>query len=69
MEYKPQKRGPKIGSQRPAPREPEKVLQIVRLRDNQKLRWRTIGNMIGETHQGPYLLYKRWQEWAKEQMK
>lgn len=48
------------------PRDPKKVLEIVRLRDQKNMRWRQIGPHIGESHQGPYLLYKRWREWAYE---
>jgi hypothetical protein len=49
------------------PRQPEKVLKIVHLREIKELSWRKIAALVGGTHQGPYLLYKRWHEWAKEQ--
>ena len=60
------KRGPKKGVLKENPRDPEKVMKIIFLRDKMNLDWRTIGKLVGETHQGPYLLYKRWYEWAKE---
>jgi hypothetical protein len=51
------------------PREPNKVMTIVRLRDKENMRWRQIGDKMGMTHQGPYLLYKRWRDWAYSQKK
>jgi hypothetical protein len=46
------------------PNDPEKVLRIIYLRETLNMRWRKIGEEMGMTHQGPYLLYKRWREWA-----
>jgi hypothetical protein len=41
------------------PRDDKLIKQIVRLR-NKGLTWREIGPKLGMTHQGPYLLYRRW---------
>jgi hypothetical protein len=63
-------RGPKVLT---APRQPKKVLQIIRLREKQGLTWEEIGQLITEkegrkrSRQGPYLLYKHWRDWAKEE--
>jgi hypothetical protein len=46
------------------PREPSKIMKIIRLRDIENMRWRQIGEQMGMSHQGPYLLYKRWRDWA-----
>jgi hypothetical protein len=46
------------------PVDPKKVIEIVRLRDQKNMRWRQIGAHMGMSHQGPYLLYKRWHKWA-----
>lgn len=54
--------------QRRMPREPDKVLKIVRLKLN-NYSFRQIGEMIGTSHQAPYLIYKRWYEWAMVQEK
>jgi hypothetical protein len=48
-----------------APRDPDKVFKIIDLRDNQELSWEKISVEIGETRQGPYLLYKKWHDWAE----
>jgi hypothetical protein len=56
----PRRRGPSA-----APRDPDKVFKIIDLRDNQELSWEKISVEIGETRQGPYLLYKKWYDWAK----
>jgi hypothetical protein len=53
--------GPKYIQQ---PMNPKKVLEIIRLKDQKNMRWRQIGAHMGMSHQGPYLLYKRWHEWA-----
>jgi hypothetical protein len=31
------------------------------------MRWRQIGKELGMSHQAPYLLYKKWREWAYSQ--
>jgi hypothetical protein len=62
------RKGPTPGSQRAAPRDPQKILEIVRLRDQQNLKWREIGEAIDDSHQNPYLLYRRWREWAYKEM-
>lgn len=49
------------------PRDPNKVYEIIYLRDQRNMRWRQIGAELGESHQGPYLLYKRWRAWAYRQ--
>jgi hypothetical protein len=49
---------------RTEPVEPEKVLKIIQMREEQKMCWREIAEHMGMTHQGSYLLYKRWREWA-----
>jgi hypothetical protein len=56
----PRRRGPSA-----APRDPDKVFKIIDLHDNQGLSWGKISEDIGETRQGPYLLYKKWYDWAK----
>jgi hypothetical protein len=54
----------------PSPRSPEKILQIVRLRDEEKLRFKAIGLTLGElgykgmTTQGTSQLYQKWKYWA-----
>lgn len=49
------------------PRNPERVLKIVYLKDEKNMRWRQIGEELGMSHQAPFLLYKRWREWAYSQ--
>ncbi|HEY1249066.1 MAG TPA: hypothetical protein VGE97_08775 [Nitrososphaera sp.] len=57
-----------LGANSRIPRKPEKVLEIMTLRDIHGLTWRQIGERVGLSHQAPYLVYKRWKErqWAKE---
>lgn len=55
------------GSLSREPRDPELVLKIVSLRDS-GLTYREISEQIGKSRQTPYLLYNRWQEWAREKM-
>jgi hypothetical protein len=57
-----------FGANSRIPREPEKVLEIMVLRDIYGLSWRQIGERMGLSHQAPYLVYKRWKkrQWAKE---
>ena len=47
-----------------APRNPDLILEIIRLKDQENHDWRSIGEMLGMTHQAPFLLYKRWRDWA-----
>jgi hypothetical protein len=63
----PRRRDPNAKRRGPsaAPRKPDKVFKIIDLRDNQELSWEKISVEIGETRQGPYLLYKKWYDWAK----
>jgi hypothetical protein len=63
------KHTPNSHSRRPAygPRNPEKVLRIVHLKDEKNMHWRQIGEELGLSHQAPFLLYKRWREWAYSQ--
>jgi hypothetical protein len=61
-EYRsPKRRGPSA-----APRDPDKVLKIIDLRDNKELSWGKISEDIGDSRQGPYLLYKKWYDWARD---
>ena len=62
---------PKLG--RPfssGPTDPSKILLIVRLRDEEKYRFRIIGEILGEmghgamTTQGTSQLYQKWKKWA-----
>jgi hypothetical protein len=47
---------------RTEPREVAKVRKIIRLREVKNLTWREIGERLSESHQGPYLLYKKWRK-------
>ena len=47
------------------PRYPEKVLEIVRLREEKNLRWRQIGPMMGMSYPGAQQLYQKWHVWAE----
>jgi hypothetical protein len=60
---------PSTHSRRPAngPRRPELVLRIVYLKDVKNMHWRQMGEELGMSHQAPFLLYKRWREWAYSQ--
>jgi hypothetical protein len=49
-----------------APRNPDRILEIVRLRDVENMRWRQIGEVMELSHQAPFLLYQRWRDWAYE---
>jgi hypothetical protein len=50
-----------------APRNPERLLEIARLRDEERLQWRAIGPVIGMSAQGACLLYNHWKKlgWLK----
>jgi hypothetical protein len=62
---------PKLG--RPfssGPTDPQKILLIIRLRDEEHYRFRIIGEILGEmgygamTTQGTSQLYQKWKKWA-----
>jgi hypothetical protein len=59
----------------PGPTNPRKILQIVRLRDNENMRFKIIGQTLGEigykpmTTQGTSQLYQKWKYWAYSYMK
>jgi hypothetical protein len=63
-EYSPSARGPKF---RTEPEKPEKVLEIVRLREEENRRWRQIGSVVGMSGQGALHLYRKWYTWAHTQ--
>ena len=67
VEYEPRRRR-KGGGRKVAiePRSPEKVFKIVLLRELRNLSWAEVALKMGESRQGPYLLYKRWGDWTKE---
>jgi hypothetical protein len=50
------------------PRDPHQIFEIIQLRKENRT-WRDIGKLLGMTHQGPYLLYKRWKKWSKKNKK
>jgi hypothetical protein len=49
------------------PRNPERLREIARLRDEEKLQWRTIGPIVGMSAQGACLIYNHWKKtgWLK----
>lgn len=51
------------------PTEPRKVLKISYLRNRKNLRWRKIGPLVGLSHHGAFLLYRKWKIWALTQRK
>jgi hypothetical protein len=53
-----------VGATSDTPRDPERIHMIVYLKDAVHMRWRQIGNLLEMSHQGPYLLYKRWRDWS-----
>jgi hypothetical protein len=67
IEYIKPNRGRPISS---GPTNPDKILCIIRLRDEQQLRFRVIGEMLEDlgygrmTTQGSSQLYQKWKEWA-----
>lgn len=67
VEYRKGSRGRPIS---PGPTNPEKILQIVRLRDEENMRFKIIGQTLGEigyksmTTQGTSQLYQKWKYWA-----
>jgi hypothetical protein len=44
------------------PRDPERVREIARLRDEEKQTWHQIGLSFGMTRSGASLLYKHWRK-------
>jgi hypothetical protein len=54
------------GSFAAEPRDHDRILAIVRLRDQENMRWRQIGEILGISHMAPYLLYQQWRDWAYE---
>jgi hypothetical protein len=56
----PKKPGRKPGQFFSAPRNEKLIQRIIHLREIKNLTWREIGPLVGLSHQGPYLLYKRW---------
>jgi hypothetical protein len=63
MELPPPKRKSRV-SKYPhgAPREPDKLLEIARLRDEENLNWRAIGPKLNISPQGACLLYNLWKK-------
>lgn len=51
------------------PRNPDRLREIRRLRDEEKMRWRQIGPIVGISAQGACLLYNKWKEmgWFNEE--
>jgi hypothetical protein len=48
------------------PRDPKKILKIIRMRDVENRTWKYISDKLEMSRQGPFELYKRWLDWAKE---
>jgi hypothetical protein len=48
------------------PTDPEKIFKIVYLRETKNMSWAQVAHQMGMSRQGPYLLYKKWCGWAKE---
>lgn len=56
---------PKLGPPfRKRPINPDKIMEIVRLRDEERLRFRAIGTILGISTQGASQLYRKWKWWA-----
>jgi hypothetical protein len=64
----PRKRDREKDYQR-GPRNRAKLREIIFLREIRNMNWRAIGNEMGLSHQAPYLIYKRWRDWARENMR
>lgn len=60
-------RGRQPGSESAEPRDPERVLKVVQLREGGKS-FGEIGKEIGTTRQAPFLIYNRWRDWALAHM-
>jgi len=65
-EFKSSVGGRPKGARARAPRNPNLIIEIVHLRDQQNMRWRQIGEHLDLSHQAPFLLYNRWRDWAYE---
>ena len=48
------------------PMNPDRVLDVVRMRELEKKKWRQIAIELGLSRQAPFLLHKKWKEWALE---
>ena len=44
------------------PRNPGRLLEIARLREEEKMQWRQIGPLVGMSGQGACLLYNHWKK-------
>ena len=55
-------RGRKLGTRIQKPRNTERVLEVIRLRDEEQYSWQKIGDVIGTSRQAPFILYNRWKE-------
>jgi hypothetical protein len=58
------RRGPPAGGAR-SPANPRKVLDIVRLKDDQALTFDAIALQVGGTRMNCCALYNRWVRWAR----
>jgi len=63
------RRAPRGRPFRSEPTDKDKVLEIVRLRDTQNMRFRVIGETLGMTTQGSSQLYNKWKRWAYQYKK
>jgi hypothetical protein len=50
------------------PMNPGRVLDVVRMREIEKKRWRQIANELGLSRQAPFLLHKKWKDWALDEL-
>ncbi len=61
-------RGPKLGSKRDTPQNPEQVRRIVLLRDQQRMTFSEIANALGServiTMAAVYAAYMKWRSWV-----
>lgn len=67
MELPEKKKGRVIRFPHGQPRNPERLLEIQKLREIDKMQWRDIGPLVEMTGQGACLLYNHWktQGWLK----
>jgi hypothetical protein len=49
---------------REEPTNPRMVLRVVRMRELENMRWRQIAEKLELSRQAPFLMHKRWREWA-----
>lgn len=49
------------------PRNRDRLLEIARLRNVEKMQWRDIGPVVGMTGQGACLLYNHWHQWLVDE--